>query len=364
MKNLSGIISLLALGLLIFTFVLSPVQADLGWSLPGQLTTNTESDLYPSISGDGTKIAYQSYVDGDWEIFVVTSSVPESPVSLHLVVRGSNNGIYYRTCNVEEDTWGGWTALPGSTGDTPAAAVCGSELHIVVRGMDGSSLYHGFVDLSTGTFSGWTMMSGATPSIPRLCSDEDTLYLVVRGNNNRIYHRSYNLATDSWGSWNMVPTGSTMDSPGACVDGDYLHLVVRGMDDSIYHQRVYLPTLDYLGWTNIGGSTPSVPALTSNYKESGDDNMVCLVVRGSNNGIYLRSYDGSWSGWTKLSGSTTDAVGACIAPSLPDPEACLHVVVRGTNGAMYHGKYDLNSESFLGWNWMNGSTPSPPVLIS
>jgi hypothetical protein len=174
----------------------------------------------------------------------------------------------------------------------------------------------------------------------------------------------YDVATDSWGGWSVAPTGTTMDSPGASVDCDYLHLVVRGMDDSIYHQEVYLPTMDYLGWSNIGGTTPSIPALASNFKESGDDHLLYLVVRGSDNGIYLRSYDGSWSGWTKLPGSTGDAFGACIQPSLPDADACLHIVVRGMNGAMYHGKYDLDSESFLGWSWMSGSTPSPPVLTS
>jgi hypothetical protein len=162
----------------------------------------------------------------------------------------------------------------------------------------------------------------------------------------------------------MVPTGSTIDAPAACVDGDYLHIIVRGMDDGIYHQEVYLPTMNYLGWANIGGSTPSIPALTSNYKESGDDHLLYLVVRGSDNGIYLRSYDGSWSSWTKLSGSTNDAFGACIQPSLPDDDACLHIVVRGMDGAMYHGKYDLNSENFLGWSWISGETQSPPTLTS
>jgi len=38
-----------------------------------QLTTNTAWDGSPSISGDGTKIAFESNVDGDSEIFVVNS---------------------------------------------------------------------------------------------------------------------------------------------------------------------------------------------------------------------------------------------------------------------------------------------------
>ena len=38
-----------------------------------QLTNNDSTDSYPYISGDGSKIAFQSDVDGDWEIFVVNS---------------------------------------------------------------------------------------------------------------------------------------------------------------------------------------------------------------------------------------------------------------------------------------------------
>ena len=305
--------------------------------------------------------------DGDSDIETKNNIIivsPPPPQVAYLVVRGSNNGIYYRIYNSEEETWGNWNALPGSTLDTPAAAFCGDELHVVVRGMDGASLYHGCVDLLTDEFSGWSWVSGSTPSMPRLTSDGDTLYLVVRGNDNRIYHRQYDLVTESWGGWNAVPTGTTVDSPAAAIDGDYLHLVVRGMDDGLYHQIVYLPTLDYLGWSGIGGTTPSAPTLTSNYKNSGDDHILYLTVRGSDNGIYFRSYDGSWNSWIGLPGSTNDAVGACIQPSKPDPDASLHIVVRGMTGGMYHGKYDLNSNSFLGWSWISGEIPSPPTLTS
>ena len=38
-----------------------------------QLTFNTVPDMYSSISGDGSTIAFSSRMDGDWEIFVVNS---------------------------------------------------------------------------------------------------------------------------------------------------------------------------------------------------------------------------------------------------------------------------------------------------
>ena len=284
----------------------------------------------------------------------------------YLVVRGSDNGIYYRSYNFTADYWGNWKALPGSTCDTPAATMYDDKLYVVVRGMDGASLWFGSVDLSDDSFSGWSYLSGATPSKPTLVCWENgqRLVLVVRGTDNRIYHRHYDLVAESWFDWSILIPGSTPDSPAAAVDGDYLHLVVRGMDDSLYYMKFSLNLPIMPGWTWIGGTTPSAPTLTNNFKTEGDEHLLYLIGRGSGNGIYLRSYDGSWSGWTSLPGGTNDAVGACIQPSKPDPDAALHIVVRGMTGGMYHGKYDLNSENFLNWTQISGETPAPPTLTS
>jgi hypothetical protein len=282
-----------------------------------------------------------------------------------LVVRKLDNRIYYRT--LSNNVWGDWKDVPGGTVfGTPGAVVYDDKLYMVVQSTDGNSFLFGSIDLSDDSFSGWSYLSGATLSKPTLVCWENSerLVLVVRGIDNRIYHRQYNLVTESWGSWNAVPTGSTVDSPAAAIDGNYLHLVVRGMDNSLYHKRVYLPTLNYLGWTQISGTTPSAPTLVSNYRTEGDDHLLYLIVRGSDNGIYLRSYTGGWSSWSNLPGGTKNEVGACIESSKPDPFATLHLVVTGLTGGLYHGKYGLNSESFLGWSFISGDTPSSPILTS
>ena len=333
------------------TSVTLTAEGNVGWNFTGWSGDLTGSDNPETLLMDSNKTV------------TATFSLMEK-VESYLVVRGLGDGIYYRLYNSGEETWGNWIALPGSTCDSPASVVYDDKLYLAVRGMDGASLWFGSVDLSDDSFSGWSYLSGSTPSKPTLVSYEDKLILVVRGSDNRIYHRQYTILTESWGSWNAVPTGTTVDSPAATVDGDYLHLVVRGMDDGLYHQRIHLPTLDYLGWSGIGGTTPSTPTLASNFRSEGDDHQLYLIVRGSDDGIYLRSYDGSWSSWTSLPGSTNDAVGACIQPSKPEPGAALHIVVRGMTGGLYHGKYNLNSETFLSWTQISGSTPSPPTLTS
>ena len=71
-KKLSKVLVLMMLALLMVLLVSSPVKAD-WWGPPTQLTSNTATDAYPSISGDGSKVAFESNVDGDYEVFVVNS---------------------------------------------------------------------------------------------------------------------------------------------------------------------------------------------------------------------------------------------------------------------------------------------------
>ena len=85
---------------------------------------------------------------------------------------------------------------------------------------------------------------------------------------------------------------------------------------------------------------------------------LALAVRGSNNGIYWRKYDGNtWGDWSKLPGATIDSPGIAVM------DGNLHMVVIGTNYRMYHGWVDLETDEFSGWSPLSGSTPSVPILI-
>ena len=132
------------------------------------------------------------------------------------VVRGSNNCIYYSTYNSNTASWSSWNCLPtGTTMDSPAATVVSNTLYIVVRGMDGASLYFSSVNLADNSFSGWTLLSGSTPSAPTLTSNGTALALVVQGSDNNIYYRIYTIATQIWTGWTPLPSGTTPDSPTA-----------------------------------------------------------------------------------------------------------------------------------------------------
>ena len=96
----------------------------------------------------------------------LTSSSTSDEV--YLSVKGLTNMIYV---NEWAGSWQGWTALAsGSTNESPAIAVTGDTLQVVVKGSDNISLWHCNVDLNTSVQSAWTSITGASPSAPTISS--------------------------------------------------------------------------------------------------------------------------------------------------------------------------------------------------
>jgi hypothetical protein len=152
---------------------------------PGGSTVDTPSaavlkdELHVVVrGGDGYSI-WHSYINmtssafSGWQLIAgatesaPTLSVSESRSELILVVRGMDNTLYYNVWTASD--WQGWSSVPnGSTCDGSSITVIDGTMHLVVRGMDGYTLWHGYVDLETGDFSGWTFVGGATDSAPTL----------------------------------------------------------------------------------------------------------------------------------------------------------------------------------------------------
>jgi hypothetical protein len=285
----------------------------------------------------------------------VTLGFPLKPPSLYMVVRGSDNRIYYGS-NVA-GSWNGWNVqgpIPGSTPDSPAATRCAGKLHVAVRGSD-NGIYYGYLTIpGWGDFSHfWTKLPGSTLSAPALTSASDcTLYLVVRGSDNGIYMMTY--AGSSWPTtWTKLP-GSTVDTPALAATDTTLHIVARGSDGlSIYHGQMDRSSLNWLGWVRISGSTPSRPALTTYASE-----LLFLTVRGSDNKIYLKEWKGgSWGNWITLASGTT-----LSGPSIADHGTWLYIVVRGMDNGIYKCSCDMNYWTWSGWSKIPGSTTSAPPL--
>jgi len=276
-----------------------------------------------------------------------TTITRSSATGIHWIVRGTDNHVYYAA-----DLGGTWIALPSTTSDSPAACVCGGVLHMVVR-RSNNAIYYGYVLLSTDAFSAWTRLPGSTASAPALAAASDcSLYLVVRGKDNGIYLNSLPMG-GSWSGWQKLP-GSTIHGPAATVAGSTLNIAVVGSDgSSIWHGRKNLSSGAWLGWSRVSGSTPSKPALAAV-----SDAEVYLAVRGSDNRVYVNRWsETAWTGWNRIpTGSTLNG------PSITVANGELFVALQGTNGGIYWCSRSLPSGSWSSWTRMPGSTPSSPTL--
>jgi len=119
-------------------------------------------------SGDASGTDNPTTVDiiGNMEVTATFAEVVISD-ALYLVVKGTDNFVYYRAYNGSD--WSEWAGIPAS--DTlyePAAAVYQGKLHIAIVGTEYFAIYWGSLDLETLEFSGFTWIPGASDSTPAL----------------------------------------------------------------------------------------------------------------------------------------------------------------------------------------------------
>ena len=125
------------------------------------------------------------------------SAVVTSGDVVHLVVRGTNGGLFH--ARRSGSTWTGWENLGGFIHGTPAvAARPGGGITIVARGGDDAVWErHG----DTGAWSGWASLGGVTFSSPTVASGytPDHLQLFVAGAAGGLWQG--NLTNSAWGGW-------------------------------------------------------------------------------------------------------------------------------------------------------------------
>ena len=129
--------------------------------------------------------------------------------------------------------------------------------------------------------------------------------------------------------------------------------VVRGVSDGIYYAG---PAASWNPWLSLSGATSTAPTLCSSGSGSGFE----LLVRGTDNGIYHRSYStlSGWSSsWDSPGGATLDQPACAILGSV------LYVVVRGSDNGIYFNSRPLPSGPWTVWAKLEGATSSPPVLL-
>jgi hypothetical protein len=142
------------------------------------------------------------------------------------------------------------------------------------------------------------------------------------------------------------------DPDAAAVAGSrQVDLVVRGTDDQTY-TRTY-DGFAWSPWATLGGVARSAPALVAP-----SPGTLTVFVRGTDDALWTRTRTGgAWGGWSSLGGVLT---GDPDAASFGRSEVA--VVVRGTDGAIWQQR--LVGGTWTGWGTLGGQTSTPPAVAA
>lgn len=154
----------------------------------------------------------------------------------------------------------------------------------------------------------------------------------------------------AWSSWEAL--GGNLTSVPAAVSwgGNRLDLFVRGIDNALWHKWW---DGGWSIWENLGGNLTSPPVVVS-----WGVNRLDVFIRGIDNALWHKWWDGArWSDWEYQGGvlvSTPTVISRAVNR--------LDVFVQGADGSLYQKFW-----SGTGWsNWINlgGTVSSRPAAVS
>jgi chitodextrinase len=146
--------------------------------------------------------------------------------------------------------------------------------------------------------------------------------------------------------------GTLASAPAVASSGpSRIDVFMRGSDNALY-QRTWNGT-SWSAWTSLGGVLTSSPSAIS-----WGPNRIDVFVRGADNGLWHRSWNGTaWSGWDSLGGVLSSGAG-----SASRGVGRLDVFVRGGDNGLWHRSW--NGTAWSGWESLGGSLTSDPSAVS
>ncbi|MER6958217.1 hypothetical protein [Streptomyces sp. NPDC000618] len=150
-----------------------------------------------------------------------------------LVVRRSDGGIRFNTFDGAGPvlSWANWRDVPdeGRTPSAPDITDFGAGYFLFVRGTD-DGIHYKSLGADRASWGAWQKVPGGlTPDAPAVARG----LVVVRGTDDRLYYNSHDGGL-SWTGWQTVE-GQTYSAPALTHAGGYFALVVRGTDDGIHY---------------------------------------------------------------------------------------------------------------------------------
>jgi hypothetical protein len=186
--------------------------------------------------------------------------------------------------------------------------------------------------------------NATSPPVP--ASGSGTFDGFVRGGDNQLWWtRSTNGV---WAAYS--PLGGYLTSDAAVAsDASGAWVFVRGLDNALYYRR-FDGTSWTPSWISLGGYVTSNPTAVST--PSGPR----VFVRGFDNALYTGAFTGTaFSGWTSLGGLVTSNTAAAAWDG-----SGVRVFVGGFDHAVYTGRY---AQGWSGWTSLGGTITSDPAAV-
>jgi subtilisin family serine protease len=189
--------------------------------------------------------------------------------------------------------------------------------------------------------------------------------LFVRGADNQLYFRNWDSYAGTWSQWFWIPgpNGSTISSSPAAVANpgikDALTVVVRGSNNQLYLKN-YDPAYGWSGWVALGnppGGATSSPAVAIH-----DYGTHHVSVRGGNGQIWDRAWNAAtgWSEWISLGGSTITSPAMVTTNNEKD----LWVFIRGTANDVQFRRYSAAAGAWGSWTSLGGAWIGYPAATT
>ena len=217
--------------------------------------------------------------------------------------------------------WSAWDSLGGVLTSSPSAVASANRLDVFGRGGDGA-LWHRWWN---GTaWQPWESLGGVLQSTagPDSASwGPNRLDVFVRGTDDALWHRLWNGTT--WQPWESL--GGQMNAdPGSVSWGQgRLDVFVRGLDFALWHRSwngsAWQP------WERVGGYLTSAPDASS--CASGQLDVFARMP----DGLWQRTFNGSWAAWQQVEGDWNSGPGAVCRPQTTK----IDVIQRGSDSALW-----------------------------
>ena len=323
----------ISLSIALFTPVIPKVYA------AGSLTIQPQSQ--PTAANGSTvkyNVTVQNIPNADfagWDIYVTVDSSILNPTTITLCNASA--------CNVPYSNSGGGNFMPAGTDAQCINGIFAGGAFNPCTGLDGPGIVHDSFS-SSGFTTGSLLLFTVTYSV------------VASGQAAVAFPESTTGAT----SQNHLFDSNAFDIIVSEIGGTYgsaapsLVSVVTGTDGNLYWSPF---TGSWQTWQPLNGQSSSPPSLCQSGPSSTE-----LVVRGTDNGIYHKTFSGGTfsAAWDRNPTGVTIDQPVCAVIG-----ATLYVVVRGATNEIWSTTFDLSAHTWAAsWTDLLGFSPSAPALAA